>query len=98
MSRFAVDPRWLIYLPPTMSPTRPPHTLDLLEHPAEAFSYFRNQGISEVVAEEKHMGSRAVVVLCRDAAAARSRFGVTDGSNRYRLYAHWPPLLRRCDR
>ncbi len=29
----------------------------LLEHPAEAFSYFRNQGVPQVVCEEKHMGS-----------------------------------------
>jgi protein phosphatase len=76
MSRFAVDPRWLIYLPPTMSPTATSSLPDLLEHPAEAFSYFRNQGVSSVVAEEKHMGSRAVVVLCRDAGAARRQFGV----------------------
>jgi protein phosphatase len=29
--------------------------------------------------EEKHMGSRAVVVVCRDADVARRRFGVVDG-------------------
>jgi protein phosphatase len=61
-----------------MSPTATSSHSDLLEHPAEAFSYFRNQGVSSVVAEEKHMGSRAVVVLCRDAGAARRQFGVAD--------------------
>jgi protein phosphatase len=30
------------------------------------------------VCEEKHMGSRAVVIVCRDEAAAAERFGVTD--------------------
>jgi protein phosphatase len=80
MSRFAVDPRWLIYLPPTMAPTETSALPDLLEHPAEALAYFRDQGIAEVVAEEKHMGSRAVVVLCRDADAARDRFGVMGDS------------------
>jgi protein phosphatase len=30
-----------------------------------------------VVCEEKHMGSRAVVIVCRDEAAARKSFGVT---------------------
>ena len=30
----------------------------------------------QVVCEEKHMGSRAVVVVCRDEDAARQRFGV----------------------
>lgn len=79
MSRFAADPRWLIYLPPTMSPSETTERPDLLEHPAEAFEYYRHQGVHEVVCEEKHMGSRAVVIVCRDADAARERFGVTTG-------------------
>ena len=52
----------------------------LLEHPAEAFAYYRTNGVPKVVVEEKHMGSRAVLVVCRDADAARTRFGVADGS------------------
>jgi protein phosphatase len=79
MSRFATDPRWLIYLPPTMSPCETSGEPVLLEHPAEAFAYYRNQGAPTVVCEEKHMGSRAVVVACRDEAAARDRFGVDSG-------------------
>lgn len=81
MSRFAADPRWLIYLPPTMSPTETSERPGLLEHPAEAFGYFRSRGVAEVVCEEKHMGSRAVVVVCRDAEAARERFGVASGES-----------------
>ena len=61
MSRFAVNPKWLIYLPPTMSPSETTTQPGLLEHPAEAFAYFRNEGVPTVVCEEKHMGSRAVV-------------------------------------
>ena len=80
MSRFAVDPRWLIYLPPTMSPSETSQEPGLLEHPAEAFAYYRTNGVPRVVVEEKHMGSRAVLVVCRDADVARKRFGVTDGS------------------
>ncbi len=79
MSRFAADPRWLIYLPPTMSPTETSREPGLLEHPAEAFAYYRAQGAPHVVCEEKHMGSRAVVVVCRDGATAATRFGVTSG-------------------
>ncbi|MFN8709924.1 MAG: polynucleotide kinase-phosphatase, partial [Planctomyces sp.] len=79
MSRFAANPRWLIYLPPTMSPCETTTLPELLEHPAEAFAYYRNQGVPKVVCEEKHMGSRAVVVVCRDVDAARKRFGVTEG-------------------
>ena len=66
MSRFAVDPRWLVYLPPTMSPTATSDREGLLEHPHEAFGAFRAGGVEQVVCEEKHMGSRAVVVVCRD--------------------------------
>ena len=79
MSRFAVDPRWLIYLPPTMSPCATSHEPGLLEHPAEAFEYFRGEGVPRVVCEEKHMGSRAVVIACRTEEAARKRFGVSSG-------------------
>ncbi|MFN3148540.1 polynucleotide kinase-phosphatase [Bremerella sp.] len=79
MSRFAANPKWLIYLPPTMSPCETSQEPDLLEHPAEAFAYYRSQGVPKVICQEKHMGSRAVVVICRDEAAARDRFGVTDG-------------------
>jgi len=76
MSRFAANPKWLIYLPPTMSPSETTTVGGLLEHPAEAFAYFRNHGVTQVVCEEKHMGSRAVAVICRDQEAARERFGI----------------------
>ena len=78
MSRFAVNPRWLIYLPPTMSPTETTGSPGLLEHPAEGFTYYRKQGVSKVIWEEKHMGSRAVVVVCRDPETTKRRFGVSD--------------------
>jgi protein phosphatase len=76
MSRFAANPKWLIYLPPTMAPTGTSERVNLLEYPAEAFSYFRSEGVSRVVCEEKHMGSRTVVIVCRDEDAARRNFGV----------------------
>ena len=76
MSRFAVNPKWLIYLPPTMSPSETTTREGLLEHPADAFAYYRAQGVPEVMCQEKHMGSRAVVVVCRDADVARRRFGI----------------------
>jgi protein phosphatase len=77
MSRFAADPRWLIYLPPTMSPTATAEEGPWREYPREAFAYFRKAGVSQVICEEKHMGSRAVIVLCRDLKTARKRFGET---------------------
>lgn len=79
MSRFAANPKWLIYLPPTMSPSETTKAEGLLEHPNEAFSYFRQEGVPRVICEQKHMGSRAVFIICRDEAAARKRFGVIGG-------------------
>jgi len=78
MGRFAINPKWLVYLPPAVSPSETSQEPDLLEHPAEAFAYYRHEGVASVLCEEKHMGSRAVVVVCRDDAVARRRFGVVD--------------------
>ena len=79
MSRFAVHPKWINYLPPTMSPSATSNKASLLEHPEEALDYYRKQGMETVVCEEKHMGSRAVIQVCRDADAARDRFGIETG-------------------
>lgn len=80
MSRFAADPHWLIYLPPTMSPCKTSELDDYLEHPLQAFEYYRNHGVQNVVCEKKHMGSRAVIVLCRNSETAAKRFHISDGS------------------
>jgi protein phosphatase len=77
MSRFAIDPRWLLYLPPTMSPVATSQREDLLEHPEQAFSAYRLDGVDTVLCEEKHMGSRAVLLICRSPQAAQSRFGLS---------------------
>lgn len=79
MSRFAIDPKWLIYLPPTMSPCETAKEDGYLEHPREALDFYRREGVTQVVCEEKHMGSRALIVVCRDGDAARRRFGVAGG-------------------
>lgn len=75
MSRFALAPQWLAYLPPTMSPVETSAEEGWLERPEEAFAHYRERGVAEVVCEEKHMGSRAVIALCRTAEAAQARFG-----------------------
>ncbi|MDT0305691.1 polynucleotide kinase-phosphatase [Streptomyces sp. DSM 44917] len=79
MSRFAVDPRLLMYLPPTMAPCAASAEEGYLEHPAEAFAAYREAGVREVLCEEKHMGSRAVVLVCRDAETAAKRFDAPPG-------------------
>ncbi|MDR3612188.1 MAG: polynucleotide kinase-phosphatase [Candidatus Obscuribacterales bacterium] len=77
MSRFAVNPRWLIYLPPTMSPCDTSKEPRLLEHPSAALKYFSSNGITKVVCEQKHMGSRAVLIVCKDDEVAERRFGIS---------------------
>lgn len=80
MSRFAADPHWLIYLPPTMSPCETSDLEGYLEHPLQAFAYYADRGVRHVVCEKKHMGSRCVIVACKDVQTASERFGVTDGT------------------
>lgn len=75
MSRFAMHPRWVPYLPPTMAPVATSRREGLLEHPDEAFAAYAGR---EVICQEKHMGSRGVVLVCRDADVARRRFGADD--------------------
>ena len=59
-----------------MSPTETSELPDLLEHPAEALAYYKQLGVERVVCEEKHMGSRVVVVLGKDEEAIRRRLGL----------------------
>ncbi len=74
LSRFAVHPRWLVYLPPTMAPVSAAPA-GSLEQPEAAFDAFAVEGVAEVVLQAKHMGSRAMLILCADRDAAASRFG-----------------------
>jgi protein phosphatase len=81
MSRFAIAPQWLIYLPPTMSPVETSPLPGWLERPEQAFEFYRERGQKTVVLEEKHMGSRAVIAVCADEEAARRRFGIVSGES-----------------
>lgn len=76
MSRFAINPKWLIYLPPTMSPCETSTLPEFLEYPVQALNYYKKRGVKTVICEEKHMGSRVVLVICKDEAVAFKRFGV----------------------
>lgn len=80
ISRYAVDPRWLIHLPPTMSPAETSAMDGWLERAEEAFAYYGSKGVKTLVAEEKHMGSRGLVLLARTQEVAVKRFGVHDGA------------------
>jgi len=63
-----------------MSPCETSKLDGFLEHPTEAFDYYRKHSTETVVCERKHMGSRAVIVLCRDGETARRRFAVSGGA------------------
>jgi polynucleotide kinase-phosphatase len=66
MSRFAIAPAQLIYLPPTMSPVDSSSREGVLEYPDEAFSHYAKRAVDRVICEEKHMGSRAIVRVSVD--------------------------------
>jgi protein phosphatase len=76
MSRFAINPKWLIYLPPTMSPCGTSELPNYLEHPQQAINYYKKRNIQTIVCEEKHMGSRAVLIVCKDEQTVVERFGI----------------------
>ena len=72
VSHYTVPLKQLVYIPPTMSPT--PVTSsepDYLEHPKEAIAYYRSHGIHTMIAEKKHMGSRAVLLIFKDLESAK---------------------------
>lgn len=79
LSRFGVDPRWFVYVPPSSSPVDPSSKPGILEHPEDAWAYYRRQGVSDIVCQEKLPGTRVVVIVCRNESTARTVFGTTDG-------------------
>lgn len=77
VSHFTVPIEQLVYIPPTMSPTPKPSALEgYLEHPKEAIDYFRSNGIHTMIAEKKHMGSRAILFLFKDQEASEKHTGI----------------------
>jgi hypothetical protein len=78
-SHQTIDPRWLMYLPSGLCSIQNQRPDGLIEHPQAALDYYDNEHVSHVVAELKHMGSRAIAVVCRDEEAGRKRFGPSGG-------------------
>ncbi|MDO0824222.1 polynucleotide kinase-phosphatase [Desulfosporosinus nitroreducens] len=76
VSHYTVPIEELVYIPPTMSPAPEPSSLqDYLEHPKEAFDYYRDQNVTKMVVEKKHMGSRAILLLFKDEESAVNYVG-----------------------
>ncbi|NRG46313.1 polynucleotide kinase-phosphatase [Bacillus sp. CRN 9] len=77
ISTSAVPLEQLVYIPPTMSPVpKPSKKADFLEHPEEAIAYYRQNGIETLIAEKKHMGSRAILFIFKDEAASMKYTGL----------------------
>lgn len=75
-SHFTLPLEDIVYLPPTMSPTPKPSRLDgYLEHPDEAFQYYQANGVTTMVVEKKHMGSRGILLLFKNNEAAKKYVG-----------------------
>lgn len=71
ISHYTIPIEELVYIPPTMSPTTEPSSFeDYLEHPKQAYEYYRQQGVTTMVVEKKHMGSRAILLLFKDVEVA----------------------------
>lgn len=76
VSHHTVPLEELVYIPPTMSPTPKPAAEEgYLEHPNEAIAYYRELGITRLIAEKKHMGSRAILLLFKNEDAAEQAIG-----------------------
>ncbi|MFB8239994.1 polynucleotide kinase-phosphatase [Kitasatospora purpeofusca] len=75
VGRYAVDPRLLVYLPPTVPPVAAGRRPGFAEHPDEAFAGYRADGVGRVLCAELQPGPRAVVLVARDDAALARRFG-----------------------
>jgi hypothetical protein len=75
-AKMDIDPRWLVYLPAAVASVQSSSPADELEDPRAALAYYAGEQIEKAVVEQKHMGSRAIVVLCRTSKIALERFGV----------------------
>nr|WP_263326332.1 polynucleotide kinase-phosphatase [Neobacillus sp. Marseille-Q6967] len=76
LSHYTLPLEEIVYLPPTMSPTPKPSSLDgFLEHPLEAFQYYQANGVETMIVEKKHMGSRGIILLFRDEETANQYIG-----------------------
>lgn len=71
-----LNPRWMIYLPPRLSPTKSSSLPGYLEHTSEAFTYYAKKGLEHVLVEEMHGGEAVTVVIAKDEVQASKRFGV----------------------
>ena len=96
MSRFAANPKWLIYLPPTMSPTETTRRAGLLEHPQRGVRLFPHAG-----RRRRSSAKRSTWARGRSWSSAATRTAALQAvrrpgrGHRHRLHPHRPAVLRR---
>ncbi len=71
-----LNPRWLIYLPPRLSPTKSSTLPGYLEHLTEALSYYAKKGLDKVLVEEMQGGEEVTIVIAKNEVTAIKRFGI----------------------
>ncbi|MBL0018767.1 MAG: polynucleotide kinase-phosphatase [Bacteroidetes bacterium] len=76
MALEVVRREWLIYLPAPVSAPTSSQLPGTLEHPAQAFDYYRKKNLVQLATWAIPVGTSVVVVLCRNEAAAKKRFMV----------------------
>lgn len=76
VSHYTIPMEELIYIPPTMSPTPKSSSIEgYLEHPIDAYHYYIDNGIEQMVVEKKHMGSRGILLLYKNQETAEKYIG-----------------------
>lgn len=97
LHRCAVGPRDLIYLPAAPTPVAASSEGDLLERPEDALEDYAAQGVQRLLAQEKHGGARAVLLVRADGTgscfgrAGRSLFETLESEREF--VAHWAEQL-----
>lgn len=74
-----VNPRWLIYLPFPATPPKATSLPGLLEHPIQAYEYYRKKGVETLSLQEMVPGNRVVVIITKEEQIATQRFGIKNG-------------------
>lgn len=76
ISKYSINHKALIYLPPTIPPVPSSKLEDFIEHPNEGFDYYRENGIKKVICQLKHMGSRGLILIGKNEQIMKSKFNL----------------------
>lgn len=86
VNQIPIHPKRLIYQPPTMCFPVTSEQEGFLEHPSDIFAYYKKVGVQSVICEQKHMGGRVTLLVCKQTQVAKKRFALPDGQRSSCLY------------